>query len=254
MANDRTLKSVRTCFDIVEALVELDGSGVSELAMHMDQPKTTAYEYLRTLKESGYLVKRDGEYKASARFISLAENIRMNYEIYEVAQHRIQNLANETEAVVNLMVEENSLGVILSVENTSNTLTKISENGTATQLHISAPGKAILSELPEDRVEEIISERGLRPMTEKTIDDRDTLLEELETIREQGYAMDIEESVDGIQGLGIPIVDRNRDEVAGSIGLYGPARAKNVELFRDQYLDDLIQVANTIEINLSYTG
>lgn len=49
----------------------------------------------------------------------------------------------------------------------------VTPEGTPTKLHTTAPGKAILAHLPEERIRAIIDEEGLTAETENTINDRE---------------------------------------------------------------------------------
>jgi DNA-binding IclR family transcriptional regulator len=52
-------------------------------------------------------------------------------------------------------------------------------------LHVSAAGKSILANLPEERVDEIIEEHGLSGGGEKSVSTRENLDETLETARKR---------------------------------------------------------------------
>lgn len=250
MTRSGSLKSVRTCLDIVETLTESNGCGVSELAEKMDMPKSTAFEYLRTLKEEGYLLKEDGEYKCSTRFLSLGDRIRSNVEVYRVAQPELDSLSSETEAHASLVREENGFGAVLCIENTDHRMTPIVHLGQPTRLHANASGKAILSSLPEERVEEILDRRELVALTDKTITDRETLWEELDKIQERGYAIDIGEAMEGVGGIAVPIMDRATEKPIAGIALYGPASGNEIDVPEEEFLEDLQRTKNTIEVNL----
>lgn len=69
------------------------------------------------------------------------------------------------------------------------------------QLHQTAAGKAILSVLSDEVVRSIYNGLELKQRTENTIADPDALFEELDTIREQGYALNQKEFHDGVTEL-----------------------------------------------------
>lgn len=252
MSKRGPLKSVRTAFDIMEVLVERDCCGVSELSDILGRPTSTVHEYLRALEAEGCVVNDGGVYSPSSRFLSMGVKIRNNKRIYPVAKPELQSLAEETGAHVSLTIEENGYGIPICIENMSNTMRPIAHTGMATYLHVHAAGKAILADLPVEQVEEIIDRHGVEAVTENTIADRDSLLAELEAIRERGYAVDSGEAMLGVNGIGVSILDRSRNEVLGGLGLYMPAGGNDVEVLEEEFLDDLLRVANTIEVNLLY--
>jgi len=68
-----------------------------------------------------------------------------------------------------------------------------------------------------------------------------------------GYALDDEEGVKGLQGIGTPILSRETDEVLGAISVYRPAD-QNIEALVEKGLNPLSQAKNTIEITHTYHG
>lgn len=252
MSKQTPIKSARTTFAIVERLVALDGAGVSKLASDLDVPKATVHDHLTTLDELGYIHKEGQEYRAGTKFLRLGEQIRSNMDIYRTAKPELKKLASKTGEHASLMIEENGVGVYLLNAEGPDTVNIVTLEGTPTKLHTTAPGKAILAHLPADRVDEIIEEKGLTAETENTITDRETLAAELEQIRQQEYAVDKEEGLKGLQGVGAPVFSRKENRVAGAISIYGPSRRTDIEEFEQELLDELHRTVNIVEINFSY--
>jgi IclR family acetate operon transcriptional repressor len=75
-------------------------------------------------------------------------------------------------------------------------------------------GKAILAHLDVEDVLASIRERGWRPYTQRSIRDEATLVSQLEQVRAQGYAVDLEERRTGVCCVAAPIFDRARHVVA----------------------------------------
>jgi hypothetical protein len=95
-------------------------------------------------------------------------------------------------------------------------------------MHNSAPGKAVLAELPSEAVERILDLRGLPATTEETLTTREGLREELEAISERGYATNDEELQSGFRSVGAPV--RHSDgTVLGALSIGGPAYRFEVE-------------------------
>lgn len=86
--------------------------------------------------------------------------------------------------------------------------------GIKAPLYCTGIGKAMLAYLPREVVDAVIG-RGLASITDNTITDTGKLLQELETIRLRGYAIDNMEHQFGIKCVGMPIRNRKGDIVAG---------------------------------------
>lgn len=252
MSQQTPIKSARTTFAIVERLATLDGAGVSKLASELDTPKATVHDHLKTLDELGYVHKDGQEYRAGTKFLRLGEQIRSNMEIYRTAKPELEKLASKTGEHASLMIEENGVGVYLLNAEGPDTVNIVTLEGTPTKLHTTAPGKAILAHLPEEKIDAIIEEHGLPAETENTITDRETLATELERIREQEYGVDQEEGLKGLQGVAAPVFNRKENSIAGAISIYGPSRRTDIEEFEEELIDELRRTVNIVEINFSY--
>lgn len=108
-----------------------------------------------------------------------------------MAEEKVQKLAAETNERAQFIVEENSRRYYTHTENGEDAVLADARTGKRIYLHDSTAGKSILAQLPESRVRKIINSWGLPAYTEYTITDESELFEELEQIREQGYALNI---------------------------------------------------------------
>jgi len=103
-----------------------------------------------------------------------------------MAEDIVEQLAEQTEERAQFIVEEHGRGVYLHTATGNHAVQVNSRLGRVKSLHNSASGKAILPQLPEERVEEIVDRWGLEASTENTITDYDELLAELELVRDRG--------------------------------------------------------------------
>mgnify|MGYP002277928853 FL=1 len=246
------MTTVATSWDIIHALEQLQGAGVTELAEHLDMPKGTVYTHLATLKEQKYVVKQDGKYQLGLHFLSLGEFVKKDNALFNAGRSEIERLAEETDEYVHLVTEEHGDLIYLHEARGQNAVgknyfeKKLEKPG---YLHSSAYGKAILAYLPETRVEEIIEESGLPQRTEKTLTSRDELFEELDSIREQGYAQNDEEEIFGTRAVGAPILDKN-ETVLGAVSITKPTSRMQGDDFHKTVPDLVTSAANVIEVNI----
>jgi DNA-binding IclR family transcriptional regulator len=119
-------------------------------------------------------------------------------------------------------------------------------------LHSVAAGKSILAHMSEEDVWQIIEDRGLPKITENTITDSETLFEELEMIREQGYSVNDQENLDGLKAIGAPILGAD-GQVIGALSVSGPTHRMKGEYFESELPDLLLGVVNELELNIAYS-
>lgn len=248
----RTIQSVTTATSIIELLRERRGATITELADGTDLTPGTVHTHLATLKECNYVIQEGDEYRLGYHLIALGESVRNHHELYRAAKEQIETLAEETGESVHLIIEQSgqiyalyerfgqeAVGIDFHIQKRKQALA---------HLHCTAAGKAILSQLPRNRVEGIIDQNGLPAVTENTITDVDELFEELETVREQGYASVDEEQMIGIRAVGAPITHESVN--VGAVAVSGPTARLKASKFRESLPEKVIQAANICEVNL----
>lgn len=259
------LTSVERAFTILREMIIQEDSSVTEIAEELDIPTSTIYDHLSTLNDLGYVIRKGDRYRPSTRILELAEHHRRSMPIYQQAKPQLQDLTNQTGEHATLMVEENGLGTLLYTTESESNIKFAPHPGSRLKLHRTGEGKAILAHLPEERLTEVLDRYALDenhsphignytipPKTNATITDEDELLEELETIREQGYAFGREELIEGIRSIGTPIISDSSD-VIGAIGIYSPVNKLNDDTFYEDFPDLLLHQANIIEVNVNYS-
>ena len=243
------IKSDLTLLDILEALESMDGAGITDIAERADTTKSTAHNHLNTLRQRGYVVKQGQEYFLSYRFLELGEQTRYRTSLYEFARPVMDDLSRDVDKLANLCAEEDGKAVYLYRTKSNSELRFSTRAGETTLLHCVGIGKAILSQLPESRVDEIIDQHGLPSRTEKTITDREALLTELARIREQGVAFDDEEYGEGLRCVAAPITG-SAGSVLGAISVSGPLTHLQGDYFEETLPNEIQQAANVIELNI----
>lgn len=249
----RLLQTVTRVFDIVDALQRLDGAGVTELATELDMSKSSVYNYLRTMEEHRFAVRHGNSYHLSYRFHHIGEYVRGHTPIYIHGTDEIDRLAHETGRYAHLSTEQHGLGVDLyksKGREAVGTEYQRSKFQHPDYLHFSATGKAMLAHLPDERVDWILDEYGLSERTAATITNREVLFEELEQIREQGYAVNREEEIEGIRAIGAPILTPAGD-VLGSVSISGPAHRMRTPEYEEQMITAITDTANRIQVNIN---
>lgn len=252
-SDPRTLGTVDKSIEILRVLMQRDGAGVTELADHLDESKSTIYTYLASLKKGGLVTKTDGSYQLSYDLLVFGEYVRNQNPLYRIGRSEIDDLATETGQYAHIVVEEKGRGLNLYKAKGEQAVGEGYQTAKFQQrdyLHITASGKAILAYLPRERVEEIIDRHGLPARTARTITDRERLFEELSDVREQGYAHNNGEEIEGFRAIGAPI--RSRDgSVLGSMSVSGPKSVFGDESAHQEVIDRVVRTANVIEVNVN---
>jgi DNA-binding IclR family transcriptional regulator len=236
---------------IVELLQERNGMGVTELASELDLSKATIHHHLTTLLEHELVVKDDTQYRLSLRHLDFGETVKSRLGYYDVVRQELDDIAEETGELAQFATEEHGRAVYLYKSRGDKAVQTASTIGKREYLHCISLGKAILAYLPEERVDEIVEEHGLRRFTAQTITSRDELYERLEQVRDRGYAIDDEEKIEGLRCVGAPVLSDT--DVLGAVSISGPSSRMRGERFEKELPDVVQRSANVIEINAKFT-
>ncbi|QLG61057.1 IclR family transcriptional regulator [Halorarum salinum] len=250
--NSSKVKSLETGFRIFEALDELGGAGVTELATEIGVAKSTVHDHLVTMVEGGYVLKEGSEYRISLKFLDHGGRQRDNMGLYKVARPELRELAMDTGELVNLVTEERGLGVYLDLKRGENAVNLDTFLGKREHLHSTAAGKTILANRPESFVNDVIERHGLAGETEQTVTTPPELFDELDVVRERGFALDREEQLRGLCCVAAPITD-DEGYALGALSISGPKNRMQPDRLENELADRVTQVANVIEVNLAYS-
>jgi DNA-binding IclR family transcriptional regulator len=170
-------------------------------------------------------------------------------KVYQAARGPLNELAEDLNETGLLITEEQGRAVYLYRARSPQSFQSQIEIGQHTPLHHLAAGKAILAYYPRERVDEILRGEKLNRFTERTVVDREELEARFERIRERGYALNLEESIEGLHAVSAPIRG-NQTEIVGAVSVSGPAHRLTEDRIETEVADKLLSVANEIELDL----
>lgn len=251
-SSSRHVKSVQTGFRIVEILQKQDGATIGVLTDRLDVSKSTVHNYLSTLESLGYVVNHDGTYRIGLRFLTHGMAARNGLEIGSEVERALAEVANEISQAAWWITEELGRGIFVDVSVPDEGQLIFGRVGKRSYIHTHGPGKAILAELSDEYVRRILDYHGLPEYTGQTVTDEDRLLEQLDDVREQGYAYTDGEAALGVQSIGVAFTDGY--DRSHAIGVFGYSHDFGGESLDGEIPSLLQSVAADITDSLSESG
>jgi DNA-binding IclR family transcriptional regulator len=197
--------------------------GASEVARQLQISVPTAHRLLMALADHGYLARFGrGRFRLGLEAISLGRRALASIDLRSVLRPDLQALAAEAgETALLTVLDEHALASLCIDRVESRHPLRLSlEVGRLTPLNAGASAKALLAFLPPNEIEDVLSQ-PLRRLTQATIADPVALRAELDSIRERGYAISVEETDAAAWGVAAPIRSLDGYAVA-ALGLVGP--------------------------------
>lgn len=208
---------------ILEALdTSPSGLQLRQIAQQTGVHKSTAYRFVAHLESEGYLYRDDGgAYIVGPKLARLGTGIPYHATLRKVSRPVLQEVWKALGETVNLGVLDGPDTLYLDVLESPHQFRLVSEIGMRRPLNCTALGKTILAYLPAEEKEEVFSTLTFERLTRHTVPDLPRLKKELAKVRQQGYALDEQETVLGARCVAAPIMDRS-GKVAAAISVSGP--------------------------------
>jgi DNA-binding IclR family transcriptional regulator len=251
--NPNRIQAVENSFAILETLVEEDGATLAHLDRCLETSKSTIYHHLETLRDLGYVARRDEVYHVDLSLLTLGGYCRDSQVLYQYGRQFAEAAADATGEFAALTMVHRLHSIHLYRVEGENALPTDSYLGMQYKLHTVASGKAVMAHMPQDRIEEYVETVSLEPRTKNTLTDLDTLLEDLERIRERGFALDDGEHIVGLRGVAVPIIDRDTEEPLGALSIAGPMGRITDERFQEEIPEVLLRHVEMLEIQLAFS-
>lgn len=193
---------------IIELLANhKQGLMLSEIIESLDISKSSAFRIVSTLIFKNYLQKNETTKKVtlSRKLMTLGVSSMNEQSIVELSIDVMRALRDELKESVMLGVLIDNKGAILEQVSSSFPVKLYVEQGTHFYLHSSVGGKSILAFLPDEELKAILKSMTLKRLTGNTIVSKKAFREELNFVRENGYAIDNGEDIQGIHCIGAPV-------------------------------------------------
>ena len=198
-----------------------EGSSVTEIANRLGLPKNSVFRIVRTLAANGYLLEHDKIYRLSPKILSMGYAGIQSTNLIEASLKEMHTLRDEVNETIFVGTLAQSQVVILEQLPSFHYVKFTIEIGHRVPIHASAPGKAILAFLPQGEQGDLLEHIAFTRYTDKTIPGMKTMVQEIESIRLKGYALDLGEEVAELYCVASPIFDYREYPIA-SLWLSGP--------------------------------
>src|SRR5499426_3337288 len=228
---DNSSNAVERALSILEAIAEREnGLTNAEISRRLELPKSSASYILRVLERRGYLQRNEetNKYRLGLKVLSLSRGALNGLDIREIALPALQQLMEHSHLTAHLAIFDHGEAVYIEKVEAPGFVRMNTWVGRHMPVHCTSVGKALVAWLPEAEIKALLKEYGMRRRTSKTIVVCARYLQELERVREQGYAVDDEENNYGVRCVAAPIFD-SLNRVVASVGVSGTTTQNDVD-------------------------
>ncbi len=226
-----TVLTLEKALDILNILKEgpYDGVRIKDISEKLNMGKSTVHRILKTLLAYGYVEQNadNKKYHLGWKLFEIGSVIPRQRNLNNIDLKVLWELCEQYEETVNLGIRTYKKVAIIAKADPQRVLFKAGPYlGEQEPLHATALGKVLLSDLGEEELTLILSDRELERYTVNTITEPHRLREHLKLVREQGYAVDNEELSIGLTCVAMPIYNYQR-EIIAALSISGPTFRMN---------------------------
>ena len=216
----KTATTVTKLCRVMEQFQERQSFGITDLARRTDLLPSDVHRILASLRVFGY-IEQDPDtkkYRLGLSLLRLGLTAIQRNHLCEKARPVLTRLSQNLSATTRLaLLDGRELRVFLVDQVKGPGDPPFGDHlGGAERLHCTALGKTIMANVDREIALSALDKSGLTKCTRNTITERSVLERQFEEIRRLGYAVDREESVNGLCCLASPLRDTT-GSVVGAI-------------------------------------
>jgi DNA-binding IclR family transcriptional regulator len=218
------IQSVSHCLDVLEQFAgDAEELGVTELSKRLKLHKNNVFRLLATLESRGYIEQNRAteNYRLGIRCLQLGQSYVQHMGLLRQARPIMTELARQVRETTYLAVLRRTAVVPVDVVEADRPVRIVSQLGEPLPLHCTAAGKAYLAFEPEDDLRALLPD-GLPRFTERTLVERQALVQQLRAVASNGYAVDLGEHLEDVRAVAAPVRDYARS-VVGALTIVAPA-------------------------------
>lgn len=243
----RPVPAVRRASLILHHLADQPGGAtLDEITRTLRFPKSSTLGICRTLVMDGLLTKDvNGRYRSGFGVVVLAQRFLQNQDLPS-AFRAVLDAHPELDQTVQLAILQGADVIYLARHDGAQPVRLSSSIGGRLPASTTATGKSILASFDDQAVRDLYADLRLPQLTRNSHGDLASFLQDLAATRHRGYAVDNEETMEGVICVGAPIYrfGEARPVAALSITVLKTTSAESIR-------DDLAPIATRIARDVS---
>jgi IclR family KDG regulon transcriptional repressor len=203
----KRVPAIDRCFGILNLLAKSkDPVRISDISKALAYNKSTVFHMLYTLSDLGILESTpDNKYRLGHALYLLARAAGKGSGLIQTVHPFLERINEETKLSAFLGIRSGERAVILDKVDSAFDIRLSSEIGMRLPLLAGAGGKALLSQLSDKVVDDILRKQKLIQFTSRACVDKKRYKEMVNQVRKDGIALDDEEYIEGIFAFAIPV-------------------------------------------------
>jgi IclR family KDG regulon transcriptional repressor len=215
---DYTIAVLEDTINLLQILENQDeGMSLAQLTKESGYVKNKVFRILHTLQKHGLVDRSEsGIYRLGVRFLELGQRVKRQSTLLDVSQGPMDWLVLETGESIFLGIINGSDALCVAARQSPQSIRLFAEVGRRAPLHSGGVPKVLLAFLPDEQRARVLDSYADLSQAART-----ELEAQLAQVRQQDYAVVINELDTGAQSVAAPIRDY-RGNVVAALSIAGP--------------------------------
>ncbi|NLF27932.1 MAG: IclR family transcriptional regulator [Clostridiales bacterium] len=250
--SEASSRSSNRMLQIMECLSEnILPMRLQDIANQLEMSQSTVLRYINALIGSGYAYQEERtlRYSLTLKIAKLGYRVGSFMGVKSIASPFLTDITKRMSVSCCLVIEEDGKIVYLDVVNNPHLLRgMLTRIGREAPMSCTGSGKVFLSTYSDFRFRNYVA-AGLQRVTEHSIVEEAALHEEIQKVREQGFAIDDQECELGIRCVSVPLYDY-KNQVAAALSIFSAIDELPNSRIRDEILPCLNETSQIISLRL----
>jgi len=209
----KRVPAIDKCFAILDLLAQSkDPMGISDISGKLALNKSTVFHIVRTLMDLKVLENQpDRKFDFGSRFYILGNMAGKRSKLIQTAHPYLERVNEKSKLSAFLGLRSDRQAMLIDKVDSAYGIKLSSEIGMQMPVLAGAGIKAMLSQLSDREIDEILARTELKRYTPYSIVDKAIYKEEILEVRKQGIAYDREEYIEGMVAFAVPVKASGRD-------------------------------------------
>ena len=209
----RRVPAIDKCFAVLELLAQSKTPmGISEISRRLDLNKSSVFNTVHTLRDLNILENQpDGKFAFGTRLYILGNTAGKRSALIQTAHPYLRAINERTKLSAFLGLRSDRQAILIDKADSAYGVKVSSEIGMQMPVLAGAGIKAMLSQLSNEEIDEILARTELKRYTPYSITDKGVYKKEILEVRREGIAYDKEEYIEGMVAFGIPVKANGKD-------------------------------------------
>lgn len=207
------------------------GLSIREASRNLGYSPATVQKLIQALESQDYVVQdRDTErYHLGTGAVQLGLAALSRLNLRQIAHPHLERLSEQSQETALLAIARGNHAIYVDKVLSPQPIRMDAPLGVQRPYNCSAVGKILLSDQSDQKIEQLAIKGVFEQRTDRSITDVASLRNEIEKVRQQGYALDNGEYTTGLHCVAAPVYN-HEDNLVAAITISGPAERLNNDL------------------------